>query len=95
MAAPVLVTGLGRTGTTWVGRMLCLSGELNYLHEPFGFYTSHVRWPAPRLPSRSFYICRDNEADYYRMAHEHAMAAIAERGALRLRQLDAVSAPGA
>ena len=66
MAAPVLVTGLGRTGTTWVGRMLCLSGELNYLHEPFGFYTSHVRWPAPRLPSRSFYICRDNEADYYR-----------------------------
>ena len=68
MTAPVLVTGLGRTGTTWVGRMLCLSGELNYLHEPFGFYTSPVRWPAPRLPSRSFYICRDNEADYYRIA---------------------------
>lgn len=68
MAAPILVTGLGRTGTTWVGRMLCLSGELHYLHEPFGFYTSHARWPAPRLPSRSFYICRDNEADYYPIA---------------------------
>lgn len=65
MATPILVTGLGRTGTTWVGKMLCLSGELNYIHEPFGFYTSRVRWPAKRLPCRSFYICRDNEADYY------------------------------
>lgn len=64
MATPILVTGLGRTGTTWVGKMLCLSGELNYIHEPFGFYRSRVRWPT-KFPCRSFYICRDNEAHYY------------------------------
>ena len=33
------------------------------------------------------------QADYYRMAHEHAMLAIAERGAHRLRELGAFSAP--
>lgn len=32
------------------------------------------------------------QADYYRMAHEHAMAAIAERGALRLRELGGAGA---
>lgn len=30
------------------------------------------------------------QADYYRLAHEHAMLAIAERGALRLQQLGGV-----
>jgi len=34
------------------------------------------------------------QADYYRLAHEHAMLAIAERGALRLQLLDSVSAAG-
>ncbi len=64
MITPVLVTGLGRTGTTWVGRMLCLSGELNYIHEPFCFHRFPERWPA-KLPNDSFYICSDNEADCY------------------------------
>jgi hypothetical protein len=32
---PVLVTGGNRTGTSWVGRVLCLSGELFYVWEPF------------------------------------------------------------
>ncbi|MCL1634996.1 GAF domain-containing protein [Luteimonas sp. SX5] len=52
----------------------------------------------PILAGDALYGVLDSEhpeADYYRMAHEHAMAAIAERGALRLRQLNAVSAPGA
>lgn len=35
------------------------------------------------------------QADYYRMAHEHALLAIAERGAHRLRELGAFSAPAA
>lgn len=35
------------------------------------------------------------QADYYRMAHEHAMLAIAERGAHRLRELGAFSVPAA
>lgn len=32
---PILVTGGNRTGTSWVGKTLCLSGELFYVWEPF------------------------------------------------------------
>ena len=35
------------------------------------------------------------DADYYDLPHEHAFLAIAERGAMRLRALADVSAPGA
>lgn len=38
---PVLVTGSNRSGTTWVGEVLCQSAELGYLHEPF----NPTRWP--------------------------------------------------
>src|SRR5262245_14025001 len=31
---PILVTGMHRSGTTWVGRMLTASREAVYLHEP-------------------------------------------------------------
>jgi hypothetical protein len=37
-AAPVLVTGSHRSGTTWVGRTLAAGGELAYLDEPFGLH---------------------------------------------------------
>ncbi|TWI01629.1 GAF domain-containing protein [Luteimonas cucumeris] len=43
----------------------------------------------PILADDVLYGVLDSEhpqADYYRLAHEHAMLAIAERGALRLRQ---------
>jgi hypothetical protein len=33
---PILVTGAHRSGTTWVGKMLALSDEVGYIHEPFG-----------------------------------------------------------
>lgn len=52
----------------------------------------------PILANGALFGVLDSEhpqADYYRMAHEHAMLAIAERGAHRLRELDAVSAPAA
>lgn len=32
---PILVTGSPRSGTTFVGRMLALSPEVHYIHEPF------------------------------------------------------------
>jgi Sulfotransferase family len=32
--APILVTGMHRAGTTWVGRMLGASGQTVYIHEP-------------------------------------------------------------
>ncbi len=52
----------------------------------------------PIMAGDALYGVLDSEhpqADYYRLAHEHAMAAIAERGALRLHELNGVSAPGA
>lgn len=38
---PILVTGSNRSGTTWVGRMLCHSGALSSVHEPF----NSTEWP--------------------------------------------------
>jgi hypothetical protein len=61
--APVLVTGSVRSGTTWVGRMLCLSRQLGYVHEPF----NPSRWPgwaSERFPHELVYINLDNEAKY-------------------------------
>jgi len=43
--------------------MLCASGELVYLHEPFnpGIWP---RWMASPLPARDLYVCHDNEAAF-------------------------------
>jgi hypothetical protein len=32
---PILVTGMPRSGTTWVGKMLCAGGGAGYIEEPF------------------------------------------------------------
>jgi hypothetical protein len=60
---PVLVTGAIRSGTTWVGRMLCLSRQLGYIHEPFNPW----RWPGwarERFPHELVYVNTENEARY-------------------------------
>lgn len=44
---PVLVTGAPRSGTTWAGRMLTLSGELGELYEPFNPAAHQARWFDP------------------------------------------------
>jgi hypothetical protein len=57
---PVLVTGMPRSGTTWVGRMLCAGGHLGYLNEPFNLATS----PGTiRVPVRHWfpYVTAENE----------------------------------
>jgi len=62
--SPVLVTGLPRSGTSWVGKMLESSGELVYVNEPL-----NPRHPPGRSPgvlnatvTHYFqYICADNE----------------------------------
>jgi hypothetical protein len=59
-ARPILVTGMARSGTTWVGRMLCAGGAAGYVHEPFNL----TRMPGTlRLPARHWYeyVCADNE----------------------------------
>lgn len=56
---PVLVTGSNRSGTTWAGRMLCLSNELAYVHEPLnpGIWP---RWTTKPIPFRNLYLCEEN-----------------------------------
>jgi hypothetical protein len=60
---PVLVTGMHRSGTTWVGKMLAadactayISEPLNVLHRPGVF--------RPRVQNWYQYICQDNESEY-------------------------------
>jgi hypothetical protein len=60
---PVLVTGSHRSGSTFVGKMLSLSGELGYIREPF----SVLHRPGVlnvRFPYWFPYICAKNEAPY-------------------------------
>ena len=64
MPASILVTGSVRSGTTWVGRMLCLSKEMGYIHEPF----NPARWPgwaSERFPHELVYVNAENEATYF------------------------------
>lgn len=46
---PLLVTGMARSGTSWVGRMLLASGRFGYIHEPFNLTSppGTVRVPVP------------------------------------------------
>jgi hypothetical protein len=60
---PILVTGSNRSGTTWVGKMLCQSNELRYIHEPF----NSSNWPrllGIRLGGHYTYVCAENEGRY-------------------------------
>jgi len=46
---PILVTGSHKSGTTWVGKMISLSNEIGYIHEPFN--PKKVNWrPGLELP---------------------------------------------
>lgn len=63
----LLVTGLPRSGTSWVGKMLEASGEVVYVNEPLN--PGHPPGRSPGVldaeVSHQFqYICRDNEADW-------------------------------
>ncbi|MCX8061896.1 MAG: sulfotransferase [Anaerolineales bacterium] len=60
---PILVTGVHRSGTTWVGKMLAASGEVAYISEPLNVW--HRRGVfAAKIPHWYFYLCKDNEDDY-------------------------------
>ncbi len=61
---PILVTGSHRSGSTWVGRILGLSTDTGYIHEPF-----RPGCP-PGICNAGFqhwftYITRENETPYY------------------------------
>lgn len=58
---PILVSGSHRSGSTWLGRMIDLSDEIGYIHEPFN--------PTSGITGELFkkwftYICEENEEPY-------------------------------
>jgi hypothetical protein len=57
---PILVTGMPRSGTTWVGRMLAAGGEVGLINEPFNLESSPG---TVRLPVEHWYtyVAADNE----------------------------------
>jgi hypothetical protein len=61
--APILVTGMHRSGTTWVGRMLAASGEAVYLHEPLNPDCSPVLLHVP-VEHQYLYLTEENEDGY-------------------------------
>ena len=63
MRRPIVVTGSHRSGTTWVGRMLCLSGEAGYIHEPLN-PVRRPSWMKHPVPYWYVYITEDNEHLY-------------------------------
>lgn len=66
VAAPILVTGSHRSGTTWTGRMLAVSTGVGYVHEPL----SPRRWPGwsrRRIPHWYLHVTPENEAVYERL----------------------------
>ncbi|MEV4289213.1 sulfotransferase [Nonomuraea bangladeshensis] len=63
-AAPVLVTGLPRSGTSWAGKMLAAGGGLVYVNEPLNPQHPPGRCPgvlAAEVTHRFQYICDDND----------------------------------
>ncbi|HEV2591602.1 MAG TPA: sulfotransferase [Gaiellaceae bacterium] len=59
---PILVTGSPRSGTTWVGRVICASKGAEYLSEPFN--PENRSLVDLRINRWFTYVCRDNEADF-------------------------------
>lgn len=62
MGNPVLVTGIIRSGTTWVGRVLRTTLETIYIHEPFNVDSN---WNACfPTPINFYYISNENGGPY-------------------------------
>jgi hypothetical protein len=73
--APILVTGLPRSGTSWVGKMLQSTGEVVYVNEPLNPHRPPGRSPGVLNASVSHafqYICADNEEPWLRAYRDTA-----------------------
>jgi Sulfotransferase family len=65
--APILVTGMARCGTSWVGKVLAASGRLTYVNEPLNPHHPPGRSPGVLRASvrhRYQYITEDNEHEF-------------------------------
>ena len=86
MTRPIVVTGSHRSGTTWVGRMLCVSGEAGYIHEPLN-PVRRPGWVVPPVPYWYVYITDANESLYAkRLERAMGFRYPAARNLLRLRR---------
>ena len=84
VAAPILVTGSHRSGTTWTGRMLAVAPGVGYVPEPF----SPRRWPGwSRRPIPHWYVhvSRENEDDYLPLVEDALAFRYPARSVLRVR----------
>ncbi|WP_059009404.1 sulfotransferase [Streptomyces specialis] len=72
---PILVTGLPRSGTSWVGKMLQAGGEVVYVNEPLNPSRPPGRSPGVLNASVTHafqYICEDNEEPWLRAFRDTA-----------------------
>lgn len=63
---PILVTGMPRSGTTWVGRMINQVPYVRYIHEPFNISVSPCHCGV-RFDYWFFYLSSQNKKKY----HDH------------------------
>jgi Sulfotransferase family len=69
---PILVTGMHRSGTTWLGKMLCASGKLIDVQEPLNV-NNRLTILKSRVPIWYAYITDSNEETFLR-AYRDAVA---------------------
>ena len=66
-ASPVFVSGVIRSGTTWLGRLLASCQSTVYFHEPFN---PHSSWNAALpVPNRYVYLDEHNGELYRDLLH--------------------------
>lgn len=77
---PILITGIPRSGTTWVGRMIAQTPLVRYIHEPFNI-TGRSCACGVKFDYWFYYISRENE--YQFLEHlEHVINASVNRYSL-------------
>jgi Sulfotransferase family len=84
--SPVLVTGMHRSGTSWVGSMLCAGGDLINIGEPLNVLNRQTIFPK-RVELWYAHITDENEADflpYYRDALAFKLHPLADLARMRL-----------
>src|ERR1700688_2915227 len=61
---PILIAGIVRSGTTWVGRTIATAPSVAYVHEPFNPNRRPGLCAAP-IKKWYTYICEENEQELY------------------------------
>ena len=67
--APILVTGMHRSGTTWVGKMLSAGTGTAYISEPLNLFHRPGVFDAP-VNNWYKYICEENQDAYLHSFHK-------------------------